>query len=169
MPDHSPLLALTIMLILGAAGCAPGPAPIPFKEVPLPSFPVDPAVTPQDTLRTVMEALNPIPGASRRKSALPITGDLDNPVVIIKDGRYHPYYTHVHLGGTVTWINAERTTQSVTSPVPGAITRQGDWGGVLAPGERYTMTFNRTVGTFTYYSTFNPNQHGNIIVVGDKR
>jgi plastocyanin len=69
----------------------------------------------------------------------------------------------------VTWINQERTTQSVTSPVPGALTRQGDWGGVLAPGESYTMTFNRTVGTFTYYSTFNPDQHGNIIVIGNEK
>ncbi|MNX96145.1 Amicyanin precursor [compost metagenome] len=169
MPDHSPRLALTFMLILGAAGCAAGPAPIPIKAAPLASSPLKSIVTPDDTLRSVLAALDPTPSALRQNVALPFTGGLDHPVVTIKDGRYHPYYTHVRMGGTVTWINQERTTQSVTSPVPGAVTRQGDWGGVLAPGERYTMTFNRAVGTFTYYSTFNPDQHGNIIVVGTQK
>lgn len=154
----------TLLLMVLLAGCA---AEAPAPQAPVPAAPAPEAARPaQDTLGWVPDALAPagVPNVN-----LPYAGDLDHPVVFIQDNRYQPYYTHVRLGGTVTWINRDRTTHSVTSPVPGGSTQEGFWEGVLAPGESYTKTFNRFVGTFTYYSKEEAVLHGNVIVVGKAR
>lgn len=164
-----PLSALTLMLIL--AGCATQ-VPAPTRHQPAPAAPVPDVPAPvvdHDTLGWVPDALDPSAGGKVQNVNLPYAGDLDHPVVIIQDNRYQPYYTHVRLGGSVTWINRDRTTQSVTSPIPGGATQEGFWEGVMAPGQSYTKTFSRFTGTFTYYSTTKPDLHGNIIVVGKPR
>ncbi|HEY9855962.1 MAG TPA: hypothetical protein V6D05_09515 [Stenomitos sp.] len=162
MPSKNSMSALALMLIL--AGCAaqahaptspdqPAPA-VNAPDVPAPQAPQDPM---PDTL---------VPAPHIQDNHMPYAGDLDHPVVIIQDGRFQPYYTHVRLGGSVTWVNRERSTQTVSSPIPGGSTQEGFWEGSMQPGQSYTKTFSRFVGTFTFYTKENPDLHGNIIVVG---
>ncbi len=167
----SPVPWLTLMVVL--AGCAaqeqtPVPAvPAPEPANPALGLPETPVPAP-DVMGWVPETLSPSVQNRVQDISKP-WGDLDNPVVVIKDGRYYPYYVHVKLGGSVTWINQDRVTQSVTSPIPGGATQEGYWEGVLAPGESYTKSFQRYTGTFTYHSTYTQDLRGNVIVVGDRR
>lgn len=169
MPATLRLLGLSTMLILGAVGCALEPP----TAMPPPMGPEAPGLTSQaPTTGTdpAPEAVAPtVSGQAGPRVDVPWTGNHANPVVIIQNNRYQPYYTHVRMGGSVTWINRDLTTHSVTSPVPRAKTREGEWGAVLAPGESYTRTFSRYTGTFTYHSTFDKGLTGNIIVIGDRR
>lgn len=167
MSEHSPLPSLVLMLVL--AGCA-SQAPAPMSPQPSPAAPVSEAPAPvldHGNLGWVPDTLQP--NAASHVQNMPYVGDLEHPVVIIQDNKYQPYYIHVQLGGSVTWVNRDRTTHSVTSPIPGGSTQEGYWEGVMAPGQSFTKTFSRYTGTFTYYSTFKPDLHGNVIVVGKRR
>lgn len=171
MPANLRLVGLMASLLLGSVGCGQEPPP----AIPLPPAPEAPAQTPQTPIMG-NDPVVPVPGPVTPSTGGPVGpkldvpwGDLDHPVVVIKDNRYHPYYVRVRMGGSVTWINQDRVTQSVTSPIPGGATQEGDWEGVLAPGERYTRIFNRYTGTFTYHSRYTSDLRGNVIVVGDRR
>ncbi len=70
----------------------------------------------------------------------------------------------VVLGGnnTVTWINQDETAHGIASDKGG----DGSWGsgGVLEPGESFSVTFNRT-GIFEYHGVPHPWETGRVIVL----
>ena len=76
---------------------------------------------------------------------------------------FDPSEVHIIPNSTVTWINNDNVTHTVTSGNP----QQGADGkfdsGLLKPGKRFSHTFNE-VGTFNYYCQIHPAMTGTIIV-----
>lgn len=76
---------------------------------------------------------------------------------------FDPKEIHIIPNSTVTWINNDNVTHTVTSGDP----QQGSDGkfdsGLLKPGKEFSQTFNE-VGTFNYYCQIHPAMTGTIIV-----
>ncbi len=79
--------------------------------------------------------------------------------VEMKNIAFNPTTLTVKNGTTVTWYNNDTTTHTVTSD-DGSFQSSGD----LAPGQTYSVTFNKT-GTFTYHCSIHPAQMKAKVVV----
>jgi len=76
---------------------------------------------------------------------------------------FDPEVVHIIPNSTVTWINNDNVTHTVSSGNP----EQGADGkfdsGLLKPGKEFSHTF-KEVGTFNYYCQIHPAMTGTIIV-----
>src|SRR5437899_188677 len=76
---------------------------------------------------------------------------------------FDPSEIHIIPNSTVTWINNDNVTHTVTSGNP----QQGADGkfdsGLLKPGKEFSYTFTQ-IGTFNYYCQVHPAMTGTIIV-----
>lgn len=74
----------------------------------------------------------------------------------IRNFSFNPSTLTISNGSTVTWLNNDNTTHTVTSP--------GNFNSSnIMPGQSYSHTFNST-GTFNYYCNTHPYMSGTIIV-----
>lgn len=71
---------------------------------------------------------------------------------------YHPGTYSVAAGTTVSWVNRDGTTHTVTSNVTGSFDS-----GVMQPGGTYSLKFN-TPGTYSYYCTIHPWMKAKVVV-----
>ena len=77
--------------------------------------------------------------------------------VIIQNFAFSPNNLTVKAGTTVTWINKDSTTHTVTSD-------NGTFdSGNLNSGANYTYTFNKT-GTYPYHCSIHSSMTGTIVV-----
>ena len=76
---------------------------------------------------------------------------------------FDPEEVHIIPNSTVTWINNDNVTHTVTSGDP----QQGPDGkfdsGLLKPGKEFSYTFSE-IGTFNYYCQIHPAMKGVVIV-----
>lgn len=77
--------------------------------------------------------------------------------VVLSGLGYNPGSLTVSLGTTVTWINNESVTHTVTSD--SALFDSGN----MNKGNSFTYTFNKA-GTFPYHCKYHPNMTGKIII-----
>jgi plastocyanin len=89
--------------------------------------------------------------------ALAPTGDAATPQVQIKAFRFVPATLTVPIGATVTWINGDDETHTVTA-TDRAYTSSG-----LEPAERYTHRFTAP-GTYTYFCALHPHMTATVVV-----
>ena len=78
--------------------------------------------------------------------------------VYIQNFAFNPTNLTVKVGTTVTWINQDSTTHTVTSD-NGAFQSSGN----LNQGTNYTFTFTKA-GTYPYHCSIHPNMKGTILV-----
>ena len=76
---------------------------------------------------------------------------------------FDPEVVHIIPNSTVTWINNDNVTHTVTSGNP----QQGADGkfdsGLLKPGKEFSYTFTE-IGIFNYYCQIHPTMKGIVIV-----
>ncbi len=70
---------------------------------------------------------------------------------------YTPQSFTVKVGGSVTWVNRDATTHTVTD------NNKAFDSGNIASGATYKYTFT-TAGTYQYYCTIHPFMKGTIVV-----
>jgi plastocyanin len=76
--------------------------------------------------------------------------------VVIQDFAFHPSVVTVKQGGSVSWENRDTAHHTSTSDAGSGLT----WDtGILRPGRRYRLTFDRT-GSFPYHCDLHPFMHG---------
>ena len=82
-----------------------------------------------------------------------------NPTIYIsKGGGFDPANYWVVPGATVTWINTDQQSHTVTS-------NEGEFNsGDIAPGSSYSYTFTGK-GPHSYYCSYHPEEAGTIHVV----
>jgi len=73
---------------------------------------------------------------------------------------YNPASFHVAVGGTVTWLNTDSTTHTVTSDPGDSVAFDS---GSLSPGGVFRFTFTQP-GTYPYHCTPHPQMTGTIVV-----
>ena len=78
--------------------------------------------------------------------------------VVIQNFAFSPNSLTVKTGTTVTWINKDSTTHTITSD-NGAFTSSGN----LNNGANYTFTFTKA-GTYPYHCSIHPDMKGTIVV-----
>ena len=78
--------------------------------------------------------------------------------VVIQNFAFSPNSLTVKVGTTVTWINQDSTTHTITSD-NGAFQSSGD----INSGSNYTFTFSKA-GTYPYHCSIHPNMKGTIVV-----
>jgi plastocyanin len=79
--------------------------------------------------------------------------------VDVVDYGFAPAQLTIHVGTTVTFVNAGGDGHDVTGSGPG-----GDWrSGPLMPAERYTRVFDLP-GTYAYVCTIHPEMRGSVVV-----
>ena len=78
--------------------------------------------------------------------------------VYIQNFAFSPNNLTVKTGATVTWVNKDSTTHTVTSD-NGAFTSSSN----LNPGSNYTFTFTKA-GTYPYHCSIHPEMKGTIVV-----
>lgn len=78
--------------------------------------------------------------------------------VVIQNFAFSPSNLTVKAGTTVTWINQDSTTHTITSD-NGAFQSSED----LNQGSNYTFTFSKA-GTYPYHCSIHPNMKGTIVV-----
>ena len=71
---------------------------------------------------------------------------------------FNPESLTIKVGATVTWSNATKVAQGLTSDTASLFDS-----GSINSGASYTYTFSQA-GTFTYHSTITPTQTGKVIV-----
>ena len=76
--------------------------------------------------------------------------------VTIEDNRFKPTDVEVTVGGTIEWNNVGNETYTVTL-------ENGDFNRELPPGASVTYTFDEE-GIFPYFSMFQPEMRGSVIV-----
>lgn len=78
--------------------------------------------------------------------------------VVIQNFAFSPNNLTVKTGTTVTWINNDSTTHTITSD-NGAFQSSGN----LNQGAKYTFTFTKA-GTYPYHCSIHPNMKGTVVV-----
>lgn len=71
---------------------------------------------------------------------------------------FQPGSLTVKAGDTVTWVNNDSTTHTITSD-NGAFTSSGN----LAPGDKYQFTFTKA-GTYPYHCSIHPSMTATVTV-----
>ena len=69
----------------------------------------------------------------------------------------------ISTGTTITWINKDASSHTVTSGAPGSPTGLFD-SGSIGQDEQFSYTFN-SAGTFNFYCSFHPDQMQGTITV----
>jgi plastocyanin len=70
---------------------------------------------------------------------------------------FNPDEVNVAVGGTVTWVNADKVSHTSTSNATG-------WNsGTIAAGQQFATVFP-TAGTFPYHCTIHPGMVGTVVV-----
>lgn len=80
--------------------------------------------------------------------------------VVIQGMSFMPVTLTVPSGTTVTWVNQDSVSHTVTSDsgsTPGLASQ------VLGPGESYSVTLT-TIGTYNYHCSIHPSMTGQVIV-----
>ena len=89
--------------------------------------------------------------AATAAGARPDGGGGERILISITEFRFTPRQTQIHVGDRITWINNGTMIHTSTS-------NTNVWNsGNLAPGQRFTFTFNQT-GTFQYHCAVHPIQ-----------
>lgn len=82
--------------------------------------------------------------------------------VYIRNMSFNPSNARVAFGATVTWVNEDNVTHTVTSDK--GVFDSGD----IAPGERFSYTFGNTSSTYDYHCEHHPEIKATVIVTGVK-
>jgi parallel beta-helix repeat protein len=125
----------------GTGNCADLPDAVTRAGRPLArcEAPSDPAPTPPA----------PAPERAGALAALPSSQDFDGPVVRIRGMRFEPHEIEIAVGQTVTWINEDAVTHTVTSG-QGTQPSSAPLGSAFLPrGATYQFTFKRA-GEYEY-------------------
>jgi plastocyanin len=80
-----------------------------------------------------------------------------SPEVVIHHNQFAPAALTVHAGTTVTWVNRDDDTHTVTSKA------NAFGSGGLDPAEVYRFTFTKP-GTYTYYCAIHPTMTATVVV-----
>ncbi len=132
----------------GAEARRPGrPAPRPPVSRPVPRIPRGPR-----------GPIVIVPGP-------PIIGvPAQSPTVAIAGLQFQPATITVPVGATVTWVNQDAVTHTVTSPPTGTVQTIGAFDGTVPPGATFVFTFNAP-GEFQYLCRIHPEMRGTVNVV----
>lgn len=100
-------------------------------------------------------------GSNDNSNPNPIT---ENPnQVLMKNIAYSPATITVSVGTTVTWVNNDGVSHTVTSGTPGNSTGPFD-SSTIPPGGKFNFKFD-SKGTFKYYCTIHPSQMQATVIV----
>lgn len=95
-----------------------------------------------------------------RQTDQPAAGEKPLTTVTIKDMAFAPGTLTVKKGATVTWVNQDSMTHTVTSDTD---TQTGINSSSLAAGSQYSFTFT-AAGTYKYHCSLHPSMTGVIVV-----
>ena len=85
-------------------------------------------------------------------------GAPSNVVVHITGKGFNPAKVTVKVGGTVTWVNDDKTQGHTVTEVQEAFDSNA-----IDPGHTFTHRFDHA-GTVDYYCRFHPNEKGEVVV-----
>lgn len=96
------------------------------------------------------------------------TNAIPPPNTVYINGLESPFFTpdvlNVKAGTTVTFVNTDGTTHTVTSVTPGTANADGTFdSGFIKPGKTFTYTFN-TPGTYDYACMIHSQMRGTVVV-----
>ena len=81
--------------------------------------------------------------------------------ISIKGLAFNPNQPSVTKGATITWMNDDGTTHTVTSGVPG--TPSGKFNQSLDAGKTFSFTFSET-GTYEFFCNIHQSMRGTVTV-----
>jgi plastocyanin len=110
------------------------------------------------------ESQNPQTSSSESKSNDAANKVTVNIVGVKGDTSYQPNPISIKRGQTVTWLNGDVVSHTVTSGTDNDVNagKQFDSKAILA-GQSYSRTFSKS-GTYEYYCFYHPSMVGEIIV-----
>ncbi|MDE1765648.1 MAG: cupredoxin domain-containing protein [Thaumarchaeota archaeon] len=96
------------------------------------------------------------------------TSDNPPPNTVDINGLESPFFTpdvlNIKAGTTVTFVNTDGNTHTVTSVKPGTTDADGTFdSGLIKAGKTFTFTFNKP-GTYQYICMIHTHMHGTIVV-----
>ena len=97
------------------------------------------------------------PAVSSAKTGVPTT-TTTSLIVHIKNFAFNPSAIQIKKGGTVTWVNDDSVTHTVTF-ISSAMPSSGN----LVPGKSFRDIFP-TIGTFNYHCSIHPMMQGVVTV-----